>query len=190
MAWATSFPGSPIAADTRASIKRLAGNMAAEGWRVAEALPAIDFAEQLRVRAVLRRAVRLFTDDDPQPPTLADYFSALDQRDRFIVAWETFFEQHDALLCPVLMTSAFEHCPYGADIAVDGLAQPYSLLPDYCRPFNLTGHPVVTLPLGHDASGLPLGVQLVGPRWSDARLLGIARAVAALTPGFRRPAGY
>ena len=39
------------------------------------------------------------------------------------------------------MTSAFEHCPYGADIPVDGVAQPYSQLPDYCRPFNLTGHP-------------------------------------------------
>ena len=106
------------------------------------------------------------------------------------MAWETFFEQHDALLCPVLMTSAFEHCPYGADIAVDGVAQPYSVLPDYCRPFNLTGHPVVTLPLGHDARGLPIGAQLVGPRWSDTRLLGIARAVAELTPGFQRPPGY
>ena len=48
----------------------------------------------------------------------------------------------------------------------------------------------MTLPLGHDASGLPIGVQFVGPRWSDARLLGTARAVAEFTPGFQRPSGY
>jgi amidase len=190
VAWASSFPGAPVASDIRAAIERLAGAMTAAGWHVEEALPALDFAEQLRVRAVLRRAVRMFTDDDPQPPTLAEYFSALDQRDRFIVAWETFFEQHGALLCPTLMTSAFEHCPYGADITVDGVPQPYSQLPDYCRPFNLTGHPVVTLPIGHDTRGLPIGAQFVGPRWSDAGLLSIARALAELTPGFQRPPGY
>jgi amidase len=190
VAWTSSFPGSPVAAAIRAAIERLAGDLANNGWHVEEALPALDFASQLRVRAVLRRAVRMFTDNDPQPPSLADYFSALDRRDRFIVAWETFFEQHDALLCPVLMTSAFAHCPYGADIDVDGAQQPYSQLPDYCRPFNLTGHPVVTLPIGHDAHGLPIGAQLVGPRWSDARLLGVARAVAELTDGFQRPPGH
>jgi amidase len=55
---------------------------------------------------------------------------------------------------------------------------------------NYTGHPAVVLPYGQDREGLPIGVQLVGKRWDEARLLGIAQVVAALSGGFQRPAGY
>ena len=43
-----------------------------------------------------------------------------------------------------------------------------------------------------DPDGLPVGVQLVGPRWSEPRLLGIARELerAGVLPGFRPPPGF
>jgi amidase len=46
-------------------------------------------------------------------------------------------------------------------------------------------------PAGQDDDGLPIGVQIVGPRWSDLRLCAIARAFesARLLPGFRAPPG-
>ncbi len=44
----------------------------------------------------------------------------------------------------------------------------------YTHPFNLTGHPAITLPCGFHSDGLPVGVQLVGRRNEDARLLRIA----------------
>jgi amidase len=37
---------------------------------------------------------------------------------------------------------------------------------------------------------LPFGLQIIGKRWSDERLLGIAESVAELTGGFQRPPGY
>ncbi|MBZ9697623.1 amidase [Mesorhizobium sp. CO1-1-7] len=40
------------------------------------------------------------------------------------------------------------------------------------------------------ACSVMIGLQLVGKRWSEARLLGIARAMMPLTSGFRRPPGY
>ena len=42
---------------------------------------------------------------------------------------------------------------------------------------NLTGLPAVVAPAGQDDEGLPVGVQIVGPRWSEMRLLGVCRAL-------------
>ena len=56
--------------------------------------------------------------------------------------------------------------------------------------FNYSGHPALALPCGPDSQGLPIGVQLVGRRWSESRLLAIAQAMSPLTGGFRRPPGY
>ncbi len=43
---------------------------------------------------------------------------------------------------------------------------------------NLAGLPAVSVPAGTGEFGLPVGAQLIGPAWSEARLLGLARALA------------
>lgn len=178
LAWSASFPGLPIQEDTRLTIERLVTTLTGEGAAIEEALPEIDFDEQLTVRARLREVVRIFIEQPANGiPSAADYLRALDRRDRFIRAWESFFSRYDALICPVMMTTAFEHRERGTPVPIDGEEYPYELLPDYCRPFNLTGHPVVTIPIGLDSDGLPIGVQIAGSLWSESRLLGIARAL-------------
>jgi aspartyl-tRNA(Asn)/glutamyl-tRNA(Gln) amidotransferase subunit A len=47
----------------------------------------------------------------------------------------------------------------------------------YTRPFSLVGAPAISMPCGRGASGLPLGVQFVGARGDDARLLAFACAL-------------
>ena len=47
--------------------------------------------------------------------------------------------------------------------------------PSFCTLWTLCGTPAISLPLMHGSDGLPLGVQLVGPRHGDARLLRTAR---------------
>jgi amidase len=74
---------------------------------------------------------------------------------------------------------------------VDGQPVPYRLGgTGYTSPFNLTGHPVVVLPLARSAEGLPIGVQVVGQRWSEMKLLAIAEQLTELTGPFQRPPGY
>jgi aspartyl-tRNA(Asn)/glutamyl-tRNA(Gln) amidotransferase subunit A len=58
----------------------------------------------------------------------------------------------------------------------------------YTHPFNLTGHPAMTLPCGFHSDGLPVGLQLVGRRSEDARLLRVAALFEQARPwSGRRP---
>lgn len=90
---------------------------------------------------------------------------------------------HDAWLCPVSSTPAFPHCKPGTPISVDGTDVPYAVAAaGYAIPFNVSGHPVVVLPCGRSAQGMPIGVQVVGHRWGDERLLAVAGALERVAP--------
>jgi aspartyl-tRNA(Asn)/glutamyl-tRNA(Gln) amidotransferase subunit A len=47
----------------------------------------------------------------------------------------------------------------------------------YTLPFNLTGQPAASVPCGITAAGLPVGLQIVGPRFADALVLRASRAL-------------
>jgi amidase len=86
---------------------------------------------------------------------------------------------------------AFTHRPANALIEVDDRQMPQlkaNLLHNVI--FNLTGHPVVTIPIGQSPQGLPIGIQVVGRKWQEMALLNVAAQIAALTPGYRQPPGY
>jgi amidase len=57
---------------------------------------------------------------------------------------------------------------------------------DNLSAFNMTGHPALSIPASH-AGGLPVGVQIVGPRFSDARMLALARTYEKSHPWFPAP---
>jgi aspartyl-tRNA(Asn)/glutamyl-tRNA(Gln) amidotransferase subunit A len=59
----------------------------------------------------------------------------------------------------------------------------------YTSPFNLTGLPAISVPCGFDASGLPIGLQLVARPWAEARLLRVARAYERATSWHERRPG-
>ena len=57
----------------------------------------------------------------------------------------------------------------------------------YTYPFNLTQQPAVSVPCGFTADGLPVGLQIVGPRHADALVLRAARAYERAVSGGRNP---
>jgi len=193
IAVAPSFAGFPVAGEISVSVDILAKRLQAAGAIVEPAkLPKLDLLDDLEQGGALIGMMLEAAQPEPpeQPTPAARWFEALARRDRSILAWDRFFENCDALLCPVAMTTAFPHCEPGTSIKVDGKEQSYWMLPAYGAVFNYSGHPALSLPCGQDRDGLPIGLQLVGARWSEARLLGIARAIEPLTGGFRRPPGY
>ena len=79
---------------------------------------------------------------------------------------ELFEQRYDAILTPAAPGAA----PKGLASTGD---------PSFCTLWTLCGMPAISLPLFESENGLPLGVQLVGPRQGDARLLRTARWLAA-----------
>ncbi len=79
---------------------------------------------------------------------------------------ELFEQRYDAILTPA-----------APGVAPEGLSSTGD--PVFCTLWTLCGVPAISLPLLQSANGLPLGVQLVGPRHGDARLLRTARWLAA-----------
>ena len=79
---------------------------------------------------------------------------------------ELFEQRYDAILTPAAPSAA----PKGLSATGD---------PSFCTLWTLCGMPAISLPLLQSANGLPIGVQLVGPRDGDARLLRTARWLAA-----------
>ena len=193
IAFAPTFAAFPVAAEIRAALESLAQQLRAGGATVELApLPDLDWADELRsAGALIGMMLGAFQPDtDGAPTTLAHYLQALHRRDQSILAWEHFFEHWDVLLCPPAMMTAFPHCETGASLQVDGQAAVYWQVSAHTALFNYTGHPAVVLPYAQDREGLPMGMQLVGKRWHEARLLGMARAIAEVSGGFQRPEGY
>ena len=109
---------------------------------------------------------------------MKSYFEALTARDRLAAWFDGWFAVYDALLLPVAMTTAMAHCPTGSAIDINGKAVPYWLANGaYLQPLNLLGHPAVVIPIGQDAAGLPIGLQIVGHRWQEMKLLTIAQKI-------------
>jgi aspartyl-tRNA(Asn)/glutamyl-tRNA(Gln) amidotransferase subunit A len=60
----------------------------------------------------------------------------------------------------------------------------------YCIPANFAGVPAISVPMGRDENGLPLGLQFIGVRHQDARILDIAAAYEAAGPQLFPPAPF
>ena len=91
-----------------------------------------------------------------------DYNNAVDGKEILYSGFKDIFDWNDAIITPATI-----------GVAPAGLESTGS--PIFCTIWTLCGMPAITLPLMQGENGMPLGVQLVGPRGDDARLLRTAR---------------
>ena len=91
-----------------------------------------------------------------------DYLASLDWPDILNAAVDEILTRCDAILCPAATGPAPEGLESTGDAIFNGL-------------WTLCGVPAVTIPIMTASNGLPMGVQLVGSRGNDARLLRTAR---------------
>lgn len=224
IAWSDDF-GVPVAAEIKAALADLAGELAHSGCRVERRDPAgFDYRQALQVYGLLKEAALTVRSTPMHLPRsfwraaagllpgsnpigrgllqgagagLQKYAGALSQRDGFIARMEHFLTRWDAWLCPVAALPAYPHLPsrnpieqLSATVEVDGRKIPYTLATSmYTAIFNLTGNPVVVIPLGRTKSGLPFGMQVVGKRWNDMAVLAVAEQLTKVTGPFQPPPG-
>ncbi len=101
----------------------------------------------------------------------AYYLKAQKARTLLINAYNEAFEKYDALLCAVAPAPAFKLGEKTDDPLQMYMEDMMSVLP------SLAGLPAISVPAATSKSGLPIGVQLIGPRKSDQILLNIAKGI-------------
>jgi aspartyl-tRNA(Asn)/glutamyl-tRNA(Gln) amidotransferase subunit A len=90
-----------------------------------------------------------------------------------------FHEDHDLLLTPTLPIPAFEA---GREVPAGSASPRWTSWTPFTYPFNMTQQPAASVPCGFTADGLPVGLQVVGPRHADARVLAACRAFEQARP--------
>jgi len=109
--------------------------------------------------------------------SLEDYAKAHATQTQIYQRMQEFFRHHDLLVTPGITTAPFPWTTlYPAELDGKKLRTYFHWLA-LAYGVTLTGHPSILLPCGVDENGLPFGIQVVGPRGSDAWLL---RAAASL----------
>lgn len=89
-----------------------------------------------------------------------DYVQAQRERRRLTAAMDAALEGVDALLCVSAMDPPCD---------VENAQEIERTYPRQARtPFNVTGHPALSVPAGFTAGGLPLALQIVAPAWQEA----------------------
>ncbi len=118
------------------------------------------------------------------------YDDILRRHDALRDQMEAFLSKYDFLIMPVATTPAFKHNPEHKPISIDGTNVDYWDNFLYPVVFNATGHPALTIPLGLNAEGIPIAVQVVGRMNSEKQLIKFAKLIEPLHDGFVKPASH
>ena len=145
---------------------------------------------------------RLLERSEDADPTMAmrarastirhrDWLLMSEQRELRRRSWETFFRNYDIVLAPTAFIAAFEHIDggnlYTRTLEVDGATRPYADLIAWTTQFGYVYLPATVVPAGRTPSGLPVGLQIVGPFMGDRTTLEFARLVESVTGGYSAP---
>jgi amidase len=219
IAWVDGWPDHPVSGPVSGAIRGLVGKLEQHGCRVENRSPegnlhgeSLDLWMGIFPYMVAQGApwfVRPFLKMDLNSKVLkgvkkhkkefdrafgmsANHYGEMMLRRSIAVSrWERFFADYDFLICPSSFGPAFARTKVGSKLRYEGTEMIYS---DYVFPFmacfNASGHPALNIPVGLGKERLPLGVQIVGPYWSEPEMIAFAKYAAQLTEGFVRPAGY
>ena len=117
--------------------------------------------------------------EDAQSQTTVSMAEALAEQTRIYQSFQAIFETYDVLVTPAVNVLPFPHAtPYPK--MLDGRpALHYAEWYSIAYGISLVGHPALSIPAGLDEQGTPFGLQVVGPRFGDHRLLEIGAALEA-----------
>ena len=115
-------------------------------------------------------------------------------RERYRTLWADFFRKHDVLLCPVTPVAAIPHDQnpnwVARTIQVNGETRSYEDQIVWAGIVGMAYLPATVAPVGRTPSGLPVGLQIVGPYLEDRTPIDLARRLADIIGGYEIPPGF
>ena len=113
-----------------------------------------------------------------------DWLAANERRAAAQQAWADVFENVDVMIAPIQPVAAFPHDTersYGKrTLSVNGADVPYRGILFWAGLATMPHLPSVAIPIGHTADGLPVGMQLIGPKWSDHKILSMGEEISSV----------
>lgn len=184
---------SPVSEKTRSAVEAAARALADAGLVIEETRPpGIERGHDLWLKLFSRASVvqlrnvyagheekggefvrwRLATADDTPAPALDDYLNSWLERDRMRARLVGWMEDTPLILAPVGATPAYQHGTH--KVTVGGRTLNTFRAFSYSQTFNVFDLPVVVVPAGRSAEGLPIGVQIIGRPFAEETVLAAA----------------
>ncbi|MFB9927614.1 amidase [Amycolatopsis halotolerans] len=182
-----------------ALVAETVASLAEAGLRVEEAAPsfpdpasAFDVLWSVGVAHIVRR----YGGTAPLDPGLqtliergvryetADYLDAQSELAALGVAMGEFHTRYDILLTPTVPIEPFAA---GHDVPPDSGMTDWPQWTPFTYPFNMSRQPALSVPIGLTARGLPVGIQIIGPRYADSAVLAVGALIEKLRPAIDYP---
>lgn len=211
-------PACPVDVEVRTVLEGAVAALRAAGCEVSDAHPAVDLSDAVATyfqlllpiifldlpkdafaNLVALAAAAPPDADDPatrmaRAGTIRhrEWLHADEARERVRVRCAEFFRSHDVLLMPVVPVAAIPHdnerTMAARTIRVNGAERPYTDLFSWIALATMAYLPATVAPVGRTRSGLPVGIQIVGPYLEDRTTVAFATALAQAVGGFEPPA--
>ncbi len=188
-------PACEVGSDVLDRLSAAAGALADAGAHVSETHPPLRLNE---VRQLFDRLI-VAAISVSAPPEVGEaiggsHLSWLhNHQERTLMrrVWATWFQQYDALLCPVTPMPAFPHDHHGSiqdrSLVINGLERNQVDALAWTGLVGVAYLPSTVVPVGRTGEGLPVGVQVVGPYLEDRTSLFLGARLGELTGGYQPP---
>jgi Asp-tRNA(Asn)/Glu-tRNA(Gln) amidotransferase A subunit family amidase len=196
VAWYTDDGVAPVTEETARAVRAAASALKYVGLQVEERRPPhVERGNELWLKIFSRASVvqlrgiyqgrereggsfvrwRLSTADDTPVPPLDEYIASWMERDRLREELVEWMETTPIIIAPVGATPAYPHDKLKVTVRGEtfGAFRAFS----YAQTFSVFNLPVVTVPAGKSAEGLPIGVQIVGGPFMEERIIEVADIV-------------
>ena len=181
-------PAARPGADVLAAIERVADHAAAEGAVVARQsnllpdMPSAWKTYQALLHTITSRRAPGEEAGDRPPISAHEWMNRLDEQHRLRVAWADFFQHFDVVVTPAFSTPAFPHTNEPdwrkRTLMIDGEPTNYGAQLAWASMASVGNLPATVAPMGVDADGLPVAVQIIGPHLEDRTSIAFAGLVA------------
>lgn len=188
-------PAAATDAEVAAALRGLADRLSEAGADVRRDVAGLpDLANAHQVYGAMLDAAMTRGAPGATPISAHAWMDLIDAQTHIRRAWAALFQEIDVVLAPAFGVVAFPHDdtpnPMARIHVINGRETPYMAQVAWPGIATLANLPATAAPIGSTTSGLPIGVQIIGPYLEDRTTIGFAGLLEQAFGGFRRPPGY